>query len=716
MNQLSELLLDGIFEQNSNVIALYGGGFKPPTKGHFEVITKTLQDYPEIDKLYVVIGSGIRNNISQDESYSIWNIYKKYLPNKVELVKSSSPLQYIKDYIKSNKKDKIYVVIGTREDNEGDEKDFIQRKQFFEKYSDNVNILNIITAGGISGTKARKAATQSKEELLKFIPPQLSEKEKDIIWSYIQSTIKENITIDDSPKLEDNFDYITHIKLLTKFMIKDGWNIQPLPKIKFIHDDVENSNDFFGKTAYYSPQELLIVLYTCNRHPKDVMRSFSHEMVHHMQNVENRLENIHTQNTNEDSNLQDIEKEAYLKGNITFRNWTDTLTEGLLMENHSDISQHIPPLTEGRYDKLTNQITSDIFFKWKSDYSQNSNIISSKYSKQYISKDIEVEVTAELIFTEDGGFDVDGGIYETENELEISFSINKEWLPEYWKEISFELKDVVRHEIEHATHGDNINVKPGKYIEDDHLERRLINKGLLSKKRYFLLPKEIDANLQGLYFKAKKQKLPFSKAINDYLDKVNLPPKDKQEVIDAWRTRAKVLSLPMFENIIKKPKYIIFCDMDGVLVDFDKGYEELTGFHTKHSEVQTQESFWKSFNNSLQEKNISEYEYWVNLDWEKGGPMVWDYIKGYSPYILTAPSRNPESRDAKKDWVTRLEGMKNIYFRKSSQKSDFSGKNRILIDDRKDNISDWIKKGGIGILHDPKNPTETINTLKKLGL
>jgi hypothetical protein len=91
MNQLSELLLDGIFEQNSNVIALYGGGFKPPTKGHFEVITKTLQDYPEIDKLYVVIGSGIRNNISQDESYSIWNIYKKYLPNKVELVKFVVP-------------------------------------------------------------------------------------------------------------------------------------------------------------------------------------------------------------------------------------------------------------------------------------------------------------------------------------------------------------------------------------------------------------------------------------------------------------------------------------------------------------------------------------------------------------------------------------------------------------------------------------------------
>ena len=32
--------------------------------------------------------------------------------------------------------------------------------------------------------------------------------------------------------------------------------------------------------------------------------------------------------------------------------------------------------------------------------------------------------------------------------------------------------------------------------------------------------------------------------------------------------------LDLYEAI--KPKYIIFCDMDGVLVDFDKGYKDLT--------------------------------------------------------------------------------------------------------------------------------------------
>jgi Fe-S-cluster formation regulator IscX/YfhJ len=42
--------------------------------------------------------------------------------------------------------------------------------------------------------------------------------------------------------------------------------------------------------------------------------------------------------------------------------------------------------------------------------------------------------------------------------------------------------------------------------------------------------------------------------------------------------------LDLYEAI--KPKYIIFCDMDGVLVDFDKGYEDMTGKHTKHVELQ----------------------------------------------------------------------------------------------------------------------------------
>jgi hypothetical protein len=62
-----------------------------------------------------------------------------------------------------------------------------------------------------------------------------------------------------------------------------------------------------------------------NRHPKDVLRSFAHEMVHHEQNLEGRLNNINTTNTNEDGDLPEIEKEAYEKGNMMLRNWEDSI-------------------------------------------------------------------------------------------------------------------------------------------------------------------------------------------------------------------------------------------------------------------------------------------------------------------------------------------------------------------------------------------------------
>jgi len=166
--------------------------------------------------------------------------------------------------------------------------------------------------------------------------------------------------------------------------------------------------------------------------------------------------------------------------------------------------------------------------------------------------------------------------------------------------------------------------------------------------------------------------------------------------------------LDLYEAI--KPKYVIFCDMDGVLVDFDKGYEELTGKSTHHANEQGKDEFWNLFNISLEEKGISEYEYWANLDWQPGGQELWNYIKPYRPYILTAPTLNPESREGKRDWVQRLDGMKNIYFRPAKFKSDFSGKNKILIDDREDTINRWNEAGGIGILH--TSATNTIDQLK----
>ena len=114
---------------------------------------------------------------------------------------------------------------------------------------------------------------------------------------------------------------------LTKHMLDQGEKITPLPKLVFKHGDSENAKEFLGKTAYYDPNTMTIVLYTEGRHPKDIVRSFSHEMVHHKQNLEGKLDNISTTNTLEDDHLDQIEREAYEEGNMTFRNYTDDLQE-----------------------------------------------------------------------------------------------------------------------------------------------------------------------------------------------------------------------------------------------------------------------------------------------------------------------------------------------------------------------------------------------------
>ena len=110
---------------------------------------------------------------------------------------------------------------------------------------------------------------------------------------------------------------------LSKYLMKE-LDIEKVPNIELKEDD-ENAKNVLGKTAYYNPSTYTITLYIIDRHPKDILRSFSHEMIHHKQNLDGRLENITTTNTNEDDELTEIEREAYELGNILFRNWEDKI-------------------------------------------------------------------------------------------------------------------------------------------------------------------------------------------------------------------------------------------------------------------------------------------------------------------------------------------------------------------------------------------------------
>lgn len=102
------------------------------------------------------------------------------------------------------------------------------------------------------------------------------------------------------------------------------------PPTLHLVSDGENASKPLGKTAYYDPQGMAITIYTDNRHTKDILRSLAHELVHHMQNENGMLNDsgYHGQGyAQKNKDLRQSEKEAYLKGNMCFRDWEDGLKE-----------------------------------------------------------------------------------------------------------------------------------------------------------------------------------------------------------------------------------------------------------------------------------------------------------------------------------------------------------------------------------------------------
>ena len=762
----------------SKIIAAYGGGFKPPTKGHFEVVQKALNQNPKIDEFIIYVGSGERDGINQAQAVLIWEIYQTYLPMKVKIEPSKAPIGDIIRLGKNNLQDEVYFVIGAREGFEDDMKDIESRTKNIEKKYPNMRIKVIQTAdSGMSGTNARKASKTSYEDFINFIPDELSDKEKEEVYNIVKPALNENASY------TQEIDIQKKIMQLTQHMLDKGYNITPLPTVEFVNGDSNNARDFFGKTAYYDPNIKHIVLYTEGRHPKDIVRSFSHEMIHHIQNLEGRLGDITTTNTQEDDHLNNIEAEANLKGTMTFRNWTDSLNEAIVGEkiecdncgwnwnivdggddlfichkcghDNSPLDEGFNKnlgkdpfglnqfareiaegvLNEGRYDTLTNKLSSIAFESFKDIHDRGDKEGEFEFRVDHPdeehdipSKEFYFDFVGKVTITDDE-YSVDGGAnagFDNKGEeitplLSVKFKIPKN--PD-WQEISFDLKDVVRHELEHLTQdGDNLKggvesddpklERPSKYMKDDQLIRDLIDSDLLSKSQYFKLEKEVDAMLQGLYFKAKKSKQPFKNVIDKYLnifiDQDTITPQEKEDILDIWRSRGKSLSLPLFENKIQDMDYEIYSDMDGVLTDFDKAFMEVSGgiFPSEYEKSFGKDGFWKLI-------DAEGAEFWEEMPWMVDGKNYWNYIKEYNPTLLSSPSRSSTSRLGKRLWVKNNLPDTKLILAQAKDKQNYAQSNRILIDDRPSNIDQWRSQGGIGILH--TSASDTIKQLKELGL
>ena len=138
MNKLTKFLVDGILNEGKReIVAIYAGGFKPPTSGHFLVVEETLAKYPEIDKFLVIVGTGVRDQIEQSESLLVWEIYQNYLPMKVEIIPAKKPaIGEVYSYAKEHPEETIYWILGARDGNDEDTSDIISRTAAIDKSED----------------------------------------------------------------------------------------------------------------------------------------------------------------------------------------------------------------------------------------------------------------------------------------------------------------------------------------------------------------------------------------------------------------------------------------------------------------------------------------------------------------------------------------------------------------------------------------------------
>jgi len=94
----------------------------------------------------------------------------------------------------------------------------------------------------------------------------------------------------------------------------------------------------------------------------------------------------------------------------------------------------------------------------------------------------------------------------------------------------------------------------------------------------------------------------------------------------------------LIDLIENETRYKIYCDMDGVLCDFEKQFIKFFGMTPDEYDAEHgRTAFWKAIDDA-------GVRYWAGMDWMPEGKKLWSYIEKYKPTLLTAPSYDDSSR------------------------------------------------------------------------
>lgn len=164
----------------------------------------------------------------------------------------------------------------------------------------------------------------------------------------------------------------------------------------------------------------------------------------------------------------------------------------------------------------------------------------------------------------------------------------------------------------------------------------------------------------------------------------------------------EILSIKLKKGLNKK---LLFCDLDGVLADFDEGVKIK---FKKSADELDEKLMWGVINKSK--------TFFENLPWMPKGRELWENIKEYDPIILTGiPFRGPSAAEQKRKWCARELGEDvHVITCKTVDKPKYCLMDSLLIDDRTVNLKAWNDLGGKFVLYDEDFTEEIIERIKKL--
>ena len=170
-------------EETHETVALLPGGYKPPTKGHFNAFRYILQD---ADRGVVLIGKKERDGITADQARDIWKIYSKYLGKPVEVaIAEVTPVRSVYDFADGN--GDVNIIVGA-----GDKDEDVKRYEYFEKNIDKYPLVQVVKipmqSEGISGTQTRDMITNDVDAAVSyFVPGEVTPADKDLIKNILST-------------------------------------------------------------------------------------------------------------------------------------------------------------------------------------------------------------------------------------------------------------------------------------------------------------------------------------------------------------------------------------------------------------------------------------------------------------------------------------------------------------------------------------------------